>query len=198
MRWSAATVICLLMGAASGRATVLVPADLAELTRDARTIARGRVVAVDARWLDARRGIETIVTLEADSYLKGALGSTVQFRVPGGELGRYAQVVVGAPTFSEGQQVIVFLGARGPSMPWLLGLSQGVYRVAEERGRAIVRAAVPVRGVAAAAAAGRPRAAASTGLVEHREPMALAAFEQAVRRLAAAPARPSGSRAVPR
>jgi hypothetical protein len=90
-----------------------MPADLGELSRDAWAIARGRVVAVDAQWTDGRRTIETIVTLEPDAYLKGQPGSTVQFRVPGGSLGRFRNIVVGAPRFAVGQRVIVFLGARG-------------------------------------------------------------------------------------
>src|SRR5471030_1063946 len=71
------------------RATVLIPADLGELSRDALAIARGRVAAVDAQWTEDRGTIETIVTLEVESYLKGSLGSTLRFRVPGGELGRF-------------------------------------------------------------------------------------------------------------
>jgi hypothetical protein len=70
------------------------------------------------------------VTLQVDSYLKGELGDTVTFRVPGGRLGRLRSIVVGAPRFERDQQVIVFLGNRGPSIPHVLGLGQGVYRVA--------------------------------------------------------------------
>jgi len=51
---------------------------------------RGHVVALDAQWTDERRTIETIVTLEPERYLKGQLGELVQFRVPGGVMGRYA------------------------------------------------------------------------------------------------------------
>jgi hypothetical protein len=118
----------------AGRATVLVPADLGELSREARAIARGRIVAVDAQWTDGRRTIETIVTLECETYLKGRLGDTVQFRVPGGSLGRFRSIVVGAPQFVVGQHVIVFLGARGPMMPYVLGLSQGLFRIAQTSG----------------------------------------------------------------
>ena len=120
--------LLLALGAAA-RATVLVPADLGELASDARAIARGRVVAVDARWTDDRRTIETIVTLDVESYLKGELGSEVRFSVPGGTLGRYRNIVVGAPQFAIGQRAIVFLGARGPSVPYLVGFSQGVFRI---------------------------------------------------------------------
>lgn len=122
-----AMLVCLLAGHV--RATVLVPADLAELSRDARIIARGQVVAIDARWSDGRRAIETVVTLEAESYLKGEMGRMVQFRVPGGTMGRYRNIVMGAPRFAVGQRIVVFLGASGPRVPYILGLSQGVYRL---------------------------------------------------------------------
>src|SRR5712671_6267663 len=111
------------------RATVLIPADLGELSRDAVAIARGRVAALDAQWTEDRGTIETIVTLEVESYLKGSLGATLRFRVPGGELGRFRSIVVGAPEFAIEQRVVVFLGARGPSVPFVLGMSQGVFRV---------------------------------------------------------------------
>jgi hypothetical protein len=118
-----------LSGVAS--ATVLVPTDLGELSRDARAIARGRIVAVDAQWTEGRRTIETMVTLQTETYLKGQLGDTVQFRVPGGVLGRFRNIVIGAPQFLVGQRVIVFLGAQGPTIPYVLGLNQGVFRLVQ-------------------------------------------------------------------
>jgi hypothetical protein len=115
--------------ASAVRATTLVPADVGELARDAVVIARGRVVAVDGRWTDDHRSIDTIVTLDVERYLKGAFGSTIQFRVPGGELGRFRSIVVGAPEFAVDDRVVIFLGARGPTVPYVLGLSQGVFRL---------------------------------------------------------------------
>jgi hypothetical protein len=110
---------------------VFLPADLNQLSRDATAIVRGQIVAVDAQWTDDRRTIETLVTLQTDTYLKGSLGEVVQFRVPGGSLGRFRSVVVGAPTFAVGQRVIVFLGSRGPTIPYVLGMSQGVFRLSQ-------------------------------------------------------------------
>ena len=135
MRRILISVLLIATGGVAG-ATMLVPTDLGALSRDAHAIARGRIAAVDARWTDGRRTIETIVTLDTDEYLKGRLGETVQFRVPGGSLGRYRNIVVGAPRFVVGQRVIVFLGARGPTVPYLLGLSQGVFRLAQTPGGA--------------------------------------------------------------
>ncbi len=133
MRSILITVACLALGASLG-ATVVVPADLGELSREAHTIARGRVVDVVGQWTDDRRTIETLVTLETQAFLKGDLGETVQFLVPGGSLGRFRNIVVGAPHFDVGQQVIVFLGVKGPGVPFVLGLSQGVFRVRQEPG----------------------------------------------------------------
>jgi hypothetical protein len=118
-----------LLPASTVGATLLVPADLRELSRSARAIVRGRVAALDARWTDDRRTIETLVTIEPEASIKGMLGQPVQFIVPGGMLGRYRSVVVGAPQFVVGRRVIVFLSWHGPSYPYVVGLSQGVFRI---------------------------------------------------------------------
>ena len=114
------------------RATVLVPADLGDLVRGSQAIVHGRVVDVTAEWADGRRRIDSLVTIEAEQYLKGDFGERVTFRVPGGRIGRYRSVMVGAPSFAEGDEVVLFLGASGPSIPYVLGLSQGVFRVIED------------------------------------------------------------------
>ncbi len=171
-------LLALIVIAPSAHATTLVPADLGELSHDAIAIARGRVVSVDARWTDDRRAIETLVTIDVAGYLKGDLGSTLQFRVPGGQLGRLRSIVVGAPEFTEDEQVVVFLGARGPSIPHLVGFSQGVYR--------IVRAA-DNSGWMVTPPAMWPSVTGTRAIVRGdplRTPVALVDFEQRVRALA--------------
>ncbi len=168
-------VIGLLLVAPAG-ATVLVPADLAELARDATVIARGEVVAVEGRWTDDRHAIETVVTLVADTFLKGHLTRTLQFRVPGGTLGRYRNIVMGAPQFREGQHVIVFLGAQGPRVPHILGLNQGVYRVAAGATGPLVSPPPAMPGVVGPIVRG----------TSARRPAPLADFEREVRALAGA------------
>src|SRR3954466_14871899 len=122
-------LLLFVMAGVSPRATVLIPADLGELSQERLAIARGRVAALDSQWTEDHGTIETIVTLEVDSYLKGNLGALLRFRVPGGELGRFRSIVVGAPAFAVDQRVVVFLGAKGPSVPFVLGMSQGVFRL---------------------------------------------------------------------
>jgi hypothetical protein len=159
------------------RATVVLPADLGELAHDARAIARGRVTSIEAHWGEDRRSIETIVTLEVDAYLKGAFGQTLRFRVPGGELGRLRSIMVGAPEFAVDDRVIVFLGARGPSVPYILGLGQGVFRIVRSADNSEWLVTPP-------AAFPSPTTARIVRGDASRRPMALADFETRVRALA--------------
>jgi hypothetical protein len=168
------TVVLCLAGTPAW-ATVLVPTDLAELAREARVIARGEVVAVDARWTDDRRTIETLVTLETETYLKGQLGRVLQFRVPGGALGRVRNIVIGAPRFEVGQRLVVFLGANGPRVPYILGLNQGVYRLGVAADGAVLVSPPPIMpGVTGPIVRG----------ASARQPAPLTDFEREVRTLA--------------
>jgi hypothetical protein len=126
-------VMCCVVATRVG-ATIVVPADFAELTTEAGAIAHGRIVRVEARQGEGLR-VERLVTLQVLEYFKGGWGNVVQFRMPGGTLGRYRTVMIGAPDFSEGDEVVLFLGARPdddrdrPARPYVLGMHQGVYRV---------------------------------------------------------------------
>jgi hypothetical protein len=134
----------LLLVPSLAHSTVLVPAGLSELSRDAAAIVRGTVVSVHAEWAEGRRRVETIVTLGVEETLKGGLGDSVVFKVPGGDMGRYRSVMIGTPTFREGEEVIIFLGARPPALPYLLGLGQGVYRIARDNRTGVARVISPV------------------------------------------------------
>jgi hypothetical protein len=113
----------------SARATVIVPAGVTELATEARAIAHGRVVRIDARQGEGRR-VERIVTVQVFDYLKGGLGNVVQLQLPGGEYGRYRTIMIGTPELAEGDEVVLFLGQRdGDALPYLLGFHQGVYRL---------------------------------------------------------------------
>lgn len=125
----ALVLVILLAGAPSLRATVLLPAEFREIVAGSQVIVYGRVADVQAEWFDGRRSIDTVVTLDVASYLKGGPGDVVTFRVPGGQIGRYKNFVVGAPEFAQGDEVVLFLRADGPSIARVFGLSQGVFRV---------------------------------------------------------------------
>lgn len=123
-------LMCLLVcGAGELGATVLVPAEFHEIVAGSQVIVYGRVAAVRAEWSDDRSRIESIVTVTAGTYLKGGPGTTVTFRVPGGQIGRYRNVMIGAPQFQPGDEAIFFLSGTGPAVAHIFGLTQGLYRV---------------------------------------------------------------------
>ena len=101
----------------------------------------------------------------------------MQFRVPGGSLGRFRSIVVGAPQFALDDRVVVFLGARGPSVPYVVGFSQGVYRLVRSGDGSTWLVTPPAMLPAAGAVTivrGDPQ----------RRPLPLSDFEQQVRALA--------------
>jgi hypothetical protein len=106
-----------------------VPIEFRELVAAAPVIVHGQVVDVRTGWVDGRRAVETFVTVAVTEYLKGDLGDTVTLKVPGGQLGRYRTVFVGAPEFKAGDEVVLFLKHAGRSYPYIVGLSQGAFRV---------------------------------------------------------------------
>ena len=125
----AALVTFLLCLVPSLSATVLLPAEFREIVNGSQIIVYGRVSDVRAEWTDGRRRIESVVTLAAADFYRGTPSRTVTFRVPGGRVGRYKSVTVGAPEFRAGDEVVLFLKARGPAVPQVFGMNQGVFRV---------------------------------------------------------------------
>jgi hypothetical protein len=114
---------------AVARATVIVPAEFREVVAGSELIVVGRVTDVSAEWADGRRRIDSYVTVEVVTTLKGRETETITFLVPGGQIGRYRSVMVGAPVFAPGDEAVLFLNAHGSAVPYVFGLNQGVYRV---------------------------------------------------------------------
>lgn len=121
-------VACVLVSTMAS-ATVIVPAELKEIIAGSEVIAYARVTDVRAEWADGRRWIDTVVTAEVVSYLKGGPQETITFKVPGGKLGRYRSVFVGAPIFARGDEAVLFLKPNGSDLPDVFGVNQGVFRV---------------------------------------------------------------------
>src|SRR5215217_3740012 len=110
-------------------ATVLLPAEFREIVTGSDVIVYGRVSATEVRWSDDRKHVDTLVTLQTGTYLKGTAGEALVIKVPGGTIGRYMNVTVGAPGFNVGDEAVFFLSTRGRDMPAIFGLNQGVFRV---------------------------------------------------------------------
>jgi hypothetical protein len=133
---------CVSVAGARLSATTLVPADFAQMARESELIVRGTVVGVQPQMAGPGQTIESLITLSVADTMKGTAGARTVFRIPGGRVGRYRRVMVGAPQFQPGDEVILFLKGRAPAIAMPYGLSQGVYRVARRAGTAVVTPAV--------------------------------------------------------
>jgi hypothetical protein len=175
-------------------ATVLVPAEFREIVGGSEIIVHARIVDVRPQWADGRRWVDSIVTAEVVASLKGDVADTITFKVPGGQLGRYRSVVVGAPAFAKGDEAVLFLKHSGDEWPGVFGLNQGVFRVRRDShtGQQLVVPPVMAASVQSAASTveGVP---VRRGAVE-RKPMPIEAFGARVREaMAAKPAAPARS-----
>jgi hypothetical protein len=141
-------------------ATVVLPADFTTVVSGSGVIVHGRVVRVESQLAGPQRVIESVVTISVIQSLKGDAGATVAFRVPNGQVGRYRRVLVGAPEFTAGDEVVVFLAGRPPALPSVFGLNQGLYRV--------------TRDAAARAMVTPPRMAGSDGRIVRGDPARVA------------------------
>jgi hypothetical protein len=153
-------------------ATIVVALDLVQLVQGADTVVAGRVVGVSPVRVEGRF-TDSLITLEPGMVLKGDAQSAVVFRVPGGDVGRYRTIVVGAPVLRAGDDVVVFLAGSAPQIPHVVGFNQGVLPIMrDDLGRALLLAP------AVASRAGASRTTAGRG---EARVMTLAAFAEDVR-----------------
>jgi hypothetical protein len=136
-RWLAALLVTSGLPAA---ASTFVATSVEEAARSAEAVVRGRVVSTASRPTRDGRGVVTEVEVAVDEAWKGAPDATVRLVVQGGRAGRVAQLVDGAATFEQGEEVVVFLGRRGDT--WrVMGLAQGKYRVEGAEARSALEGA---------------------------------------------------------
>ncbi|HYE88588.1 MAG TPA: hypothetical protein VEA16_19635 [Vicinamibacterales bacterium] len=129
MRRNAAFILLLALLSVTAHATTLAPLTFEQLVNESAAVVYGRVVDVRSQWTEDRRFIESVVSVEILKGIKGAVRETVEFTVPGGQVGRYLNVIPGSPVFAPGDRAVFFLTARGPRLPVTTGLTQGIYRV---------------------------------------------------------------------
>jgi hypothetical protein len=183
------SVLLLFVTAATARATVLLPADFREIVNGSDIIAYGRVIDSTPQLTDDRGRVETVVTFQVGTYLKGGSDEQIVFKVPGGTVGRFRTVLVGAPAFRAGEEAVLFLTRRTGAAPAVFGLNQGVFRVRidAQTGRRVV--ALPVLLARGASAETIVRGA------RERRPLLLERFGAEVRALMGrTPATPRGAR----
>ncbi|MCP3105430.1 hypothetical protein LZ198_41875 [Myxococcus sp. K15C18031901] len=117
-----------LLGGMPAAATTQLRVELAQLSKDADAVVHGVVRRTQSRWSGDGLRIVTDVEIEVSESLKGQPGGTVVVTQAGGQVGDIGQVVHGLASFSQGEEVVVFLRKRGKAFG-LAGQAQGKYQV---------------------------------------------------------------------
>lgn len=131
----------LLSGAGPVHATSVERFDLKEMTQRAEVVVHGRITSTECR-VDARGAIVTDVKLEVVELFKSKDGEdksqvkVFQFTVYGGIVGDRGSAISGAPSFPQGEEVLLFLSqANDAGLRTAIGLAQGKYTIRLEGGR---------------------------------------------------------------
>jgi len=137
-------LICLTLAVAwatSAGATSMMPLDLKGLMSRADRVVLGTVVSSESRWTAAHDAIYTDSVVRVERAYKGALkaGQTVTVRREGGSVDGIGMRVYGAAALEPGDEAVLFLEQRGGAT-WVVGMSQGKWRVALENGKKVVHA----------------------------------------------------------
>ncbi|WP_223634652.1 hypothetical protein [Corallococcus sp. EGB] len=122
-------VLATLLGGLPVGATTMLRTDVPQMAQTSDTVVQGVVRRVQSRWSGDKRRIITDVEIQVTESLKGQPGGTVLVTQPGGRMGDIGQVVSGLASFSEGEEVVVFLEKRGAAAFQLSGMAQGKYEV---------------------------------------------------------------------
>jgi hypothetical protein len=137
-------LICLTLAAAwatSAGATSMMPLDLKALVSRADRVVLGTVVSSESRWTSAHDAIYTDAVVRVDRAYKGLIkpGQTVSVRREGGSVDGIGMRVHGAAALEVGEEAVLFLEERAGAT-WVVGMSQGKWRVTLENGKKMVRA----------------------------------------------------------
>src|SRR5579859_2465579 len=119
-----------LLAVAASQATTLVRMSFDELVRQATSIARAKCIGSTSVWRNGEIWTETEFELEEQD--KGTLPGIFQVSMPGGRVAHLHSHVDGVPKFVEGEEVYLFLWNPQGKGNYLLGWTQGTFRIARD------------------------------------------------------------------
>ncbi|HLZ13570.1 MAG TPA: hypothetical protein VKP58_13370 [Candidatus Acidoferrum sp.] len=125
--WTLLQMGLLMLLVATANATTLVRLSFDDLARQATAIARARCLASASLWRNGEIWTETeFAVLEVS---KGTAPGILRISLPGGRMDHLQSHVEGVPAFRAGEEVYLFLwNARGRDN-YVLGWTQGTFRI---------------------------------------------------------------------
>ena len=128
IRKRTAILIMLLAGWGSlASGTSLVRMSVADMTRISNAVVRARCMTNETGWQGGE--IWTVTTFGVEETWKGATAIQIRVRLPGGSTGGLTSTIAGVPRFMPGEDVVLFLEAKGKSEFSVVSWMQGTFRV---------------------------------------------------------------------
>lgn len=124
------SLICLVGAALPTRATSLARLSLVDLAASADAVARVRCSAAESRWEGS--SVWTVTTFDVQETMKGKVPSQITVRLPGGRVGHLTAAVDGAPRFSLGEEVVLFLEKSRTGGFTVTGWVEGTFRISRD------------------------------------------------------------------
>lgn len=122
------TMALVALGSTHYLATTVERFSLDELSLRSQTIIQGVVRGSRSFWSPDRKLILTATTLEVTESLKGQTARTVEVTTVGGQVDDTVLHVSGMPSFTAGENVVVFMERSG-AFTTVFGLGQGKFTV---------------------------------------------------------------------
>jgi hypothetical protein len=111
-------------------ATTLLKMSMNDLIVQSTAIVRAQVTG--SRTAQKGNDIYTYYQIQVSETLKKGAIVPVEFAVPGGVYGNLRQIGIGSPTFTKGQEYVLFLWTSRSGMTQVIGLSQGSFKLTQD------------------------------------------------------------------
>ncbi|MEJ2721947.1 MAG: hypothetical protein P8181_12540 [bacterium] len=121
--------VVILLIAAGAHATQIIFQTPREMGAESALVVRGTVASVKSFWNDSQTKILTETVINIDETYKGGAGSTARILQLGGVVDNVRMHVHGAPSWTRGEEVFLFLERIDAANYRVSGLSQGKFKV---------------------------------------------------------------------
>jgi hypothetical protein len=115
--------------ATSARASQVIHLDTRGLVRESSDIVIGQVEDQSAHWNAEHTRIVTDVTVHVTQRLKGAAAERITLQQWGGEIDGLRYAIPGAPSFTRGEEALLFVWRDAQGRPQVDGLAQGKFEI---------------------------------------------------------------------
>jgi hypothetical protein len=120
------------MAAGSTIASTFLKVDINDLKKMSEAVVHGKVLEVRSAWNADGTMIFTEAAIEVKGRLYGQADDLLVVRTVGGTVDGYTVEMGGAPRFTEGEEIVAFVGRWDDGVPMVAGYAEGISRVRKD------------------------------------------------------------------